>query len=136
MQKTIDVVGKAHIAALQAHMEIVAKKLGIKPVKILWTDLEKKASKIIPKPTAKIKMNGYGGYRTFITKVPKEERDKYPYTRRDIANTSELHSLVNGKRSVLDIMKMLDAQYQRKSNVQSVLNYLQILKLAGLIEMK
>lgn len=136
MQKTIDSVGKANLAALQAHMEVVAKKLGIKPVKILWTDLEKKASKIIPKPTAKIKMNGYGGYRTFITKVPKEERDKYPYIRREIANTRELQLLINGKRSVLDIKKMLDAQYQRESKLQSIINYLEILKLAGLIEMK
>jgi len=136
MQKTIDAIGKSHLAALNTHMDVVAKKLGLKPVKVLWTELEKRSSKIIPKPTAKIKMNGYGGYRTFITKVPKEERDKYPYTRREIASTSELHSLINGKRSVLDIKKMLDAQYQRKSKLQSIINYLEILKLAGLIEMK
>ena len=136
MQKTIDAIGKSHLSAIKTHMEFVAKKLGIKPVKILWTELEKKASKVIPKPTAKIKMNGYGGYRMFITKVPKEDRDKYPYTRREIANTRELQLLINGKRSVLDIKKMLDAQYQRESKLQSIINYLEILKLAGLIEMK
>ncbi len=136
MQKTIGTIGKSHLAALKTHMEAITKNLGIKPVKIQWTELEKKASKLIPKPTAKIKMNGYGGYRIFISKVPKEEKNKYPYTRRDIANTRELQLLVNGKRSVLDIKKMLDAQYQRESKLQSVLNYLEILKLAGLVEMQ
>lgn len=135
MQKTIDTVGKTHIAALKAHMEAVAKKLQLKPVKVQLTDLEKKAEKIIPKPTAKVKMNGYGEYRKFIQKVPKTKRDKYPYKRMEIASTSELQCLINGKRTVLDIKNMLDAQYSRKSKLQSILNYLEILKLAGLIEM-
>ncbi len=100
------------------------------------TDLEKKAARIIPKPTAKVKMNGYREYRKFITQVPKEERAKLPYGgRKEIASTSELHLLIDGKRSALDIKNMLDAQYPRKSKLQSILNYLEILKLAGLIEM-
>jgi hypothetical protein len=32
-------------------------------------------------------------------------------------------------------MKLMDAQAQRRSTVQGILNYLQILKLAGLVEM-
>jgi len=135
MQKSIDAVGSAHLAALKAHMESVAKKLGVRPVKIQWTELEKKAAKIVPKPTARVKANGYRGYSQFINKVPKEERDKYPYGRRDIASTSELQSLINGKLSILDIKRMLDAQYSRESKLQSVLNYIQVLKLAGLVEM-
>jgi hypothetical protein len=31
---------------------------------------------------------------------------------------------------------MLDAQYPRKSDLQQVLNYIQVLKLAGLVELK
>jgi hypothetical protein len=135
MQKTIDAVGDAHIAALKVHMETLAKKLGVKPVKIMLTDEEKKAAKMIPRPTAKVKEKGYRGYREFITKVPKEESDKFPYGRRDIGSTSELQCLINGKRSVLDIKHMLDAQYSRESKLQSVLNYIQILKLAGLVDM-
>jgi hypothetical protein len=136
MKKTIDMIGKAHLDALKIHMEAVARKLHIKPVKILRTDLEKKASRIVPKPTAKVKMNGYREYRKFITQVSKEEKAKFPYGgRRDIASTSELHLLINGRRSALEIKNMLDAQYPRKSKLQSILNYLEILKLAGLIEM-
>ncbi len=135
MKKTIDQIGSAHLAALEKHMRAVAEKLKIEPATIQWSELEQKAAKIVPKPTSKVTMNGYQGYREFINEVPKEERDKYPYDRRGIASTSELQVLINGQRSVLDIKNMLDAQYQRTSDLQSVLNYIEILKLAGLVEM-
>ena len=103
------------------------------PAKIQWTDLEQNAAKIVPKQTPKVTEGGYREYRTLISAVPKEELDKFPYGR-DIASTSELQCLVNGDRSALDIKHMLDAQYQRESKLQAVLNYLEILKLAGLVE--
>jgi aminopeptidase YwaD len=134
MKKTINSVEKAHLAALDAHMEGVAHELGVRPVKIKWSEMEKKAAKIVPKPTAKVKMNGYRGYSQFISGVPKKDADKYIYSRRDIASTSELQCLIDGQRNVLDIKLSLDAQYQRKSKLESVLNYIQILKLAGLVD--
>jgi aminopeptidase YwaD len=133
MQKTIDSVGKSHLAALQTHMEAVAQKLGIKPVRITLNDMEKRAARITPKPTPLVKMNGYREYRTFIDQVPKVGKDKYPYDRDGIPSTSELQSLINGKRSVLEIKNMLDVQYPHRSNLESVMNYIQVLKLAGLI---
>ena len=133
--KTIDAVGSANLTALQAHMESVAKKLSVKPVKVEWTDLEKKAARMVPQPTERVTANGYRGYSEFISKVSEEDRKKFPYNRRDIASTSELQSLINGKRSVLDIKHMLDAQYERESSLQGVINYIQILKLAGLVKM-
>jgi len=135
MQKSIDDAGAAQLTALQTHMETVAGRLGVKPVRIQWTELEKKADKMVPRPTAKVKEKGYRGYSEFITQVPQEERDKYPYSRRDIASSSELQSLINGKRSILEIKNMLDAQYERESKLESVINYIQILKLAGLVEL-
>jgi hypothetical protein len=134
MKKTVDAVGDANLAALQAHMEATARRLGQKPVVIALTDLEKKAVKIIPKPTAKVTEGGYQGYRKYIDAVPAAEKAKYPYGGA-ISSPSELQLLVNGRHSVLDIMKLMDAQSQRKSTVQGILNYLQILKLAGLVEM-
>jgi aminopeptidase YwaD len=133
MQKTIDVVGKSHLSALKTHMEAVARQLGIRPVRITLNDMEKRAAKIIPKPTPLVKMNGYREYRTYIDKVPKEEKDKYPYGRDGIPSTGELQCLINGKRSVLEIKNMLDVQYPQKTNLETVMNYIQILKLAGLI---
>ena len=135
MQESTDDAGAAQLAALRTHMETVARRLGVKPVRVQWTELEKKADKMVPKPTTKVKEKGYRGYSEFITNIPKEERDKYPYSRRDVASTSELQSLINGKRSILEIKNMLDAQYERESKLESVINYIQILKLAGLVEL-
>ncbi|MFH1941208.1 MAG: M28 family peptidase, partial [bacterium] len=135
MQGTIDAIGNAHISALKVHMNAVAKRLNTKPAVIKLTDLEQKAAKIIPKQTAKVKSSGYRGYMEYITQVPREEREQYPYGLRDIGNSRELVLLVDGKNSVLDMKHLLDAQNERKSDLQAILNYLQILKLAGLVEM-
>jgi len=103
-------------------------------VKVQLTKLEKKAAKIIATPTEKVYLNGYREYRKFIDEVPKEEKEKYPFERKNIASTSELQSLINGKRSILDIKNNLDVQYARKSKLQSILNYIKVLELAGLVE--
>jgi hypothetical protein len=133
MQKTIDTVGKSHLAALQTHMGAIASKLGIKAVRITLNEMEKRAARIIPKRTNLVKLDGYRGYRNLINQVPKEQSAKYPYGRDGIPSTSELQCLINGKRSVLEIRNMLDVQYSRRSNLESVMNYIQVLKLAGLI---
>ena len=133
MQKTIDTIGKSHLSALQTHMVAVANRLGVKPVRIHLSELEKRAAKIFPKPLALVKNGGYRAYRDLIDQVPEEEKVKYPYGRDGIASTSELQCLINGKRSALEIRNMLDVQYSRKSHLESVVNYLQVLKLAGLI---
>lgn len=134
-KKTIQEIGKLHLKALEKHMIITANNLNCKPVQVEFTSLEMKATKMVPKQTAKVKLNGHQGYREFINQVPEEEKDKYPYSRRDIADTDELQSLINGKRSVLEIKNSLDVQNPRKSNLQSVINYIEILRLAGLVEM-
>jgi hypothetical protein len=136
MRKTVDAVGAAELAALDTHMAAVAGRLGVKQVQATLNDAEKRAAKIIPKPTAKVKENGYGEYRKLIEGVPAAEKAKFPVQGKDlvISNSSELQLLVNGKHSVLDIKKMLDAQSEKKSTIQAILNYLQILKLAGLVE--
>lgn len=132
LQATIDAVGKANLTALKSHMEAVAAKLGVNPVEIQLTQAEKQAAKIVPKPTSLVKANGYGGYRDLITQVPSEEKKKYPYS--GISDTREMHLLINGKNSILDIKNMLDAQKQRLSKLKAIQNYLEILKLAGLVE--
>ncbi len=50
-------------------------------------------------------------------------------------DTAELSRLCNGKNSALDIKKALDAQAQGgTADLQHVMNYLEILKAAGLVE--
>jgi hypothetical protein len=136
MAKAVDGVGAAGLAALDAHRAAVAQKLGVKLMPIVLTDLEKRAAKLVPRPTAKVRQDGYREYQKYITAVPAAERAKYPVQGKDlvISSPAELQLLINGRHSALDIKKMLDAQNERRSTLQAVLNQLEILKLAGLVE--
>ena len=68
-----------------------------------------------------------------LTGLSKEVLDKFPY--RGVASTGELTKLINGKNSILDMKKMLDIQYSRASDLQAIINYLELLKMLELIEM-
>jgi len=136
MKQTFHTLGSAHLAAVDTHAAIIAKRLGAAPAERATTDLERKASLLIPVKTRKVFECGYGDYRELIAALPKDEKDKRPYSRRKIASTGELHALIDGKRDVLGIKKALDAQYTRITELQSVLNYLEILELAGLVEFR
>jgi aminopeptidase YwaD len=136
-KKAVEAVGSAELAALKAHMEAVARKMQTSPVKLKATDLEKKAAKIKPRPTAKVKENGYNGYVKLIEAVPADIKTKYPYDRNGefaVADTGELQLLINGAHSALDIKKMLDAQNEKPSSLQGILNAIEVLKAAGLVE--
>jgi hypothetical protein len=135
MKASIDQIGSTHLTALETHAKVSAKQLNTTLTKVQLTELESKAAKIVPKPTATVKSVGYGGDRELIDNVPEAEKEKYPYSRNDIASTRELHLLVDGVNSVLDIKYKLDVQHARPSDLQAILNYLEILKLAGLIAM-
>ena len=88
---------------------------------------------IVPRPTSRVRENGYQGYRDLINKVPEDVRKKLSVPAQEL-DTLELARLIDGKNSVLDIKKLLDAQSARKSGVQQILDYIEILKLAGLVE--
>ena len=45
-----DQVGEGHLAVIETHMEAVAAKLGTQPVRLRLTDLERDASRMIPRP--------------------------------------------------------------------------------------
>jgi hypothetical protein len=79
-----------------------------------------------------VKRDGYTGWRQHLQTVPADVRSQFPYQR---INTGELQHLIDGRHSALDIKVMLDAQSQTLTDLQSVLNYLNVLEAAGLIEM-
>jgi len=133
MQATVDAVGQAQLNALDRHMLATATRLGVRPVQLRMTGEEEEASRIVPRQTALVKQDGYTGWREYLNAVPAEVRSRYPYE--GLANASELQLLIDGKHSVLDIKTMLDAQSQTTSDLQSIRNYLEILKEAGLVEM-
>jgi len=135
LAKAVDGVGAATIAALDAQRAGIARKLGVKALPPVASDIEKRAARIVPRPTAKVKEGGYREYQKLLTAVPAAERAKFPMagTGLVLANPGEVQLLIDGRHSALDIKKMVDAQNERRSTLQAVINYLEILKVAGLV---
>jgi hypothetical protein len=134
LQGSIDDVAGSQLRVLETRMQAVCGRLGAKPVTLELSELEKTAAGIVYRPTSKVKELGPFGSMRLIRELPREERAKRPFDRSSISNTDEVNRLVNGKRNVLEIKKMLDGQYQQKSDLQAILNYLEVLELAGLVE--
>jgi hypothetical protein len=60
-RKSVDQIAKTALDVLERHMKTTAEGLKTEPATIQFSALEKKASKIYPKPTDKVKANGYRG---------------------------------------------------------------------------
>jgi aminopeptidase YwaD len=127
LQKTIEQVGAAQLAAVDAHMKAAAARLKVAPVVLKPTDLEVTAAAMVPKQTPKVTANGYQGYREFL---PQAELAKF----RGL-DTGELGLLVNGRQSLLDMKKMIEAQAPVKADLQLMIDYVNVLTKAGLVEM-
>ena len=136
LSKAVEGTGASSLGALEAHRAAVARRLGVKAAALVPTELEKKAAAIVPRPTPKVREGGYREYQKLLTAVPATARAQHPVTGQGLALASgpEVQLLVDGRHSALDIKKMLDAQHERRSTLQAVLNHLEILKLAGLVE--
>ena len=118
--------------SIDAAMKAKATQLNIAPTKaIVLSAEEKAASKIFPSTTPKVKETGYGVMRT----VSKELMQKYGFDKRGSVNHGgEIAKLtVGGKNSILDIKKMLDAQFPNPDSIQVITQYLAMLKEAGLV---
>jgi hypothetical protein len=105
--------------------------LGIQPVEIKTDDVERNAMKIVPAPTEKALNMGYRGERQYISILPAEFTEKFPYG--NIFNTDEVAGLADGKRNILVIKKMVDAQFETSTPLQDILNYFTVLREAGLM---
>jgi hypothetical protein len=126
LQKAMDQTGGAQLAALDAQMRAAAARLKAAPVVVKPTELEISASAMVPKPTPKITADGYQGYRQYLAGI-----DLSKFRGLD---TAELGRLVNGRHSLLDIRKMLEAQAPVKVDLQQVIDYAGALAKAGLVE--
>jgi len=128
----VKTVWMANGRSIDAAMKLKASSLGVAPSKIVLSAEEKSASKVYPRSTAKVKETGYGVLRT----VPAEMMAKYGFNKRGAVNHgAEIAKLtVGGKNSVLDIKKMLDAQFPNPDSLETITRYLEMLKAAGLVE--
>ena len=132
MQESVKSVWNANNKNIDAAMKAKAAVLGIAPIKgITLTAAEKAASKVYPKSTAKVKEFGYG----VLNSVPRDLMAKYGFAQRGaVKNGAEIAKLTtNGTNSILDIKKMLDAQFPTTDSLETVTKYVEMLKEAGLV---
>lgn len=109
--------------------------LGVAAIPAKPTDLESRAAKIIPKPFLdKIRGGGYGGYQAAVQDALKSSGAEAQSLRR--IPTDEIQLLCDGRNSALMIKKMLDVQNRQETPLEDVLQYLEVLKKAGLVDYK
>jgi hypothetical protein len=128
--KSLDDLAKARGEALN---------IAIKPITL--TPEEVKASKIYPKATSLVYETGYGALRT----IPREAQIKHGIMPQafgrggnaapevqsgvQITNSAEIARLTKyGSNSILDIKKMLDAQFPNAESLADITRYLELLK--------
>jgi hypothetical protein len=126
-------VAQAHEAVIDQEMKRIAAKLGLPPVSLKPTEAEKKAAAMIPVPTAKVRAEGFGGYSQAMPKLTAEQNSAF-YS--GISDKSELERLCNGQNSAENIKHMLDTQSSRESDLQTIMDYIGVLKEAGLVTLR
>ncbi len=132
LDKDIAKTGQEMEKRLFSYYEQTAKALNLKAVKPSLTASERKARKLTPKPTALV--NGYMGTTLPSTDLISEETEK-EFSTIGKKKIRELRRLIDGKRNALEITQTLDAQFESPTDAQDVLNYLELLKLSGLVKM-
>lgn len=127
-----EAAGTSILAAFDAFAEAKAKSTGINSVAFRLSDTEMKAKSIVPVPTSAVTAKGYRGSNDAVNKLTVALKQKFPVTGR--MDLQELARLCNGSNNALDIKKMLDVQTKEtEASLQDVINYINILKEAGLV---
>jgi hypothetical protein len=130
---SVESAGQAALSSFDSYAGHKADESGVGSIKFKPSYLELQAVKIIPKTTGLVTEGSYMGYAEILRGIDQKVRDKYPVRERGM-DTMELGRLCNGINNALDIKKMLDAQMrQGETDLQGVINYLHILKEAGLV---
>ena len=131
LTESVDAALAANSKSIDAAMRAKAAELGVAPLKLTLTAEEKAAAKIYPKATAKVTEYGYG----VLNSIPADLMTKHGISRRDVSNSAEVAKLTSGgTNSILDIKKMLDAQFPNNDSLEAITKYLAVLKDAGLVE--
>ena len=134
MNKSLEKIRDANLSLLEQQYKTIGARFGIKKIDLSLSDLEKKGKKIIPKQTQLVKENGYSGYQMAFAKLPADQAQKAMQRGGAYFDRSEMSRLCDGKNSLLDIKKLLDAQNQKEADLQAIMDYAELLKAAKLIE--
>ncbi|MFO7923149.1 MAG: M28 family peptidase, partial [Bacteroidales bacterium] len=122
--------GRAYLTALEFQMKTRAVKLGTTPATIALNGLENQADSIIPELTEGSFKGGRGILAEGLSAVSEDKVARYPVISR--IDRTEIARLINGENSALTIKKMLDAQNRNESDLQDIVNFLYLLKEAGI----
>jgi hypothetical protein len=134
LKASVSGIETAHLRTIDQTMGRRAAALSLKPVDLRLSEAEKRAAAIIPKPLAKIKANGYGGYQAAIQEARKAAGGQPSTPGRGASrNTGEIQLLCDGKTNALDIKKMLDTQFRDETPLEAVIAHLVLIKRAGLV---
>jgi hypothetical protein len=123
----------AHLRTIDQAMRRQTASLRLKPVDLRLSEAEKKAARLVPKPLAKIRANGFGGYQAAIQEARKAAGAPAPSGRGASRNTAEIQLLCDGRTSALDIKKALDTEFREETSLEAVVAHLELLKKAGLV---
>jgi aminopeptidase YwaD len=127
----LDNLLQVQLTALKELMIVRSKELSVQPAVINPDDAEKTAVRIIPVPTEKAKTMMYEEYSGIINDLPEKLLVSNKYS--GIVNTNEAAGLADGKRNLLQIKKIVDAQFEGESPMKDIINYFNLLKEAGLM---
>ncbi|MDR2810947.1 MAG: M28 family peptidase [Tannerellaceae bacterium] len=124
----IQKISKLNIAGLEESAKARAEVLHSPPLKpIALSEEEQKASKRYPQATSAAGEAGFGALRN----IPPDVQNKYNVRPR---NGGEILRLARkGTNSVLDIKKLLDAQFPHAESLEEITLYLELLKELNLI---
>lgn len=131
-KEKLDGLLQIQLSVLRELMVSKAKELAVPAADLRPDELEAAAIKIVPEPTQKALTLAYGGDSRMISSLDPDFTRNHPY--RGIVNTDEAAGMANGKLNILQIKKMVDAQFERESPLQDIVNYYAILKEAGLMK--
>lgn len=123
---------EANLKELNETYAVVASNKGEKMIaKIQMTDQEKKADKLFPRPTPRVKEMGHGVLDTIIKYQPKEKQSLWS---ENIPNRDEAAQLsITGKNSVLTIKHLMDAQHKKETPLDILIDFFDSLQKEGWI---
>ena len=104
-----------------------------KPMKITLSPSEQAASKSYPVQTSKPKEMRYGVLNRALESIPVEQRNEL---RSKLVNMADVARMTNtGTNSVLDIQKMILAQYDRMPSIEDINTFMAALEKDGYVKM-
>jgi len=104
-----------------------------KTIKVTLTPAESAASKIFPIQTSKPKEKRYGALNGVLESLSMEQRMEQRTT---LINPAEIARMTNfGSNSVLDIHKMMLAQFDKAPTVEGIIGFLELLEREGYVKM-